>query len=230
MKTVFITGADRGVGFALCEQFLDRGYLVIAGQYMPEWPALEQLKQKYLQQLYIVPLDVRSTDSVVRAAELTREYTDRIDILINCAGIYGDDQEEKFKDIINVNTMGPLRVIRAFLPLMENGMRRLCFFSSESGSSATQHRGDDGGSAYCMSKSMLNMEVKLLFNELRPKGYTFRLYHPGWVRSYMSGVKATVGKLEPEESAQVAVRQFTEDRACEDILMVVDVYDAVWAF
>ena len=81
-----------------------------------------------------------------------------------------------------------------------------------------------------MSKSMLNMEVKLLFNELRPKGYTFRLYHPGWVRSYMSGVKATVGKLEPEESAQVAVRQFTEGRACEDILMVVDVYDAVWAF
>ena len=209
MKTVFITGADRGVGFALCEQFIEIGYLVFAGQYMPEWPALDQLKQKCPQQLYIVPLDVRSADSVLKAAELTRGYAETIDILINCAGIYGDDQQEAFKDIINLNTMGPLRVTRAFLPLMEHGMKRLCFFSSE---------------------SMLNMEVKLLFNELRPKGYTFRLYHPGWVRSYMSGVKATAGKLEPEESAQIAVRQFTEGRACEDILMVVDVYDAVWAF
>ena len=132
MKTVFITGADRGVGFALCEQFAEAGYKVIASQYMPQWPALAQLKEKFSQQLYIVPLDVRCADSVRNAVELTREYTDRIDILVNCAGIYGDDEAEKFKDIINVNTMGPLRVTRAFLPLMENGMKRLCFFSSES--------------------------------------------------------------------------------------------------
>lgn len=230
MNTVFITGADRGVGYALCEQFIERGYRVIGGQYMPQWPDLDRLKEKYPEQLFIVPLDVASTESVQNAAELTRKYADTIDILVNCAGIFGNDEEEKYRAILNVNSAGPMRVTRAFLPLMENGKKRLCYFSSESGSVATQHRGDDGGSAYCISKAMVNMQVKLLFNELRQEGYTFRVYHPGWVRSYMSGVKSTVGKLEPEESAQIAVRQFVEDRSCEDVLMVVDVYDEIWAF
>lgn len=39
VEQVFITGADRGVGFALCEQFAMHGYQVLAGQYMPEWKA-----------------------------------------------------------------------------------------------------------------------------------------------------------------------------------------------
>ena len=46
---------------------------------------------------------------------------------------------------------------------------------------------------YCVSKAMLNMTVRLMFNELRPEGYTFRVYHPGWVRSYMSGKRRTGG-------------------------------------
>ncbi len=230
METVFVTGADRGVGYSLCEQFLELGYRVIGSQFMPQWPDLDKLKEKYPEQLFIVPMDVGNTESVERAAEMTKTYTDKIDILINCAGIFGTDEEETFKAILNVNSVGPMRVTKALLPLMENGKKRLCFFSSESGAVATQPRGDDGGSAYCISKAMLNMQVKLLFNELRPDGYTFRIYHPGWVRSYMSGVKSTVGKLEPEESAQIAVRQFIEDRTFEDVLLLVDVYDSIYAF
>ena len=46
VEQVFITGADRGVGFALCEQFAMRGYQVLAGQYMPEWKALEGLQRE----------------------------------------------------------------------------------------------------------------------------------------------------------------------------------------
>ena len=48
--------------------------------------------------------------------------------------------------------------------------------------------------------------------EVKIQGYTFRVYHPGWIRSYMAGVKSTVGYYEPEETAAVAYRQFTEDR------------------
>ncbi len=74
-------------------------------------------------------------------------------------------------------------------------MKRLCFVSSEAGSITVAHRKD--GYAYCMSKASLNMAVKLMFNELRPQGYTFRLYHPGWVNSYMGGdQKGTSGKYE----------------------------------
>ena len=52
-KTVWITGADRGVGFSLCEKFLEGGWHVFAGQFMPEWPALDALREKYHIPVYV---------------------------------------------------------------------------------------------------------------------------------------------------------------------------------
>ena len=46
MKTVFITGADRGNGFAFCQVFLNAGWHVIAGRYMERWKELDELKAK----------------------------------------------------------------------------------------------------------------------------------------------------------------------------------------
>ena len=90
--------------------------------------------------------------------------------------------------LINVNSLGPLRVANAFLPLLSQGeMKRLCFVSSEAGSIERAQRTAWYG--YCMSKAALNMGVKLVFNRLRPQGYTVRLYHPGWMRTYMGGDK-----------------------------------------
>ena len=70
-KTVWITGADRGVGFSLCEEFLRGGWHVFAGRFMPEWTALDTLKEKYPEALEILPLDVGSDDSVRAAAKAT---------------------------------------------------------------------------------------------------------------------------------------------------------------
>ena len=74
------------------------------------------------------------------------------------------------------------------------------------------------------------MAVRLMFEQLKTQGYRFRLYHPGWVRSYMLGYKTTNGNFDPEETAQVAYRQFTSDRAWEDTLVMSDVSDELWAF
>ncbi|PQP86053.1 hypothetical protein [Paenibacillus sp. AR247] len=49
-------------------------------------------------------------------------------------------------------------------------------------------------------------------NELRPEGFTFRLYHPGWVRSYMSGELNTEGDLDADDAARMAVAYFLRDR------------------
>ena len=72
------------------------------------------------------------------------------------------------------------------------------------------------------------MAVKILFNSLRPEGYTFRLYHPGWLRSYMSGHKHMEAALEPEESAAVAVPFFLQPLPDEDHLSLVDNQGAEW--
>ncbi len=224
MKTVMITGADRGVGFSLCECFLEHGWMVFAGRYMPEWTQLIELKAQYPERIQLIPLDVGNTESVRFAAETVGDFTDHIDLLVNCAGVSRGDM----CDIINVNVTGALRTVECFLPLMQTGMKRIAFFSSECGSISVSHRND--GFAYPVSKTALNMLVRRMFRALQPKGYTFRLYHPGWVRSYMSGQKSTVGNFEPEEAAAAAFEQFTADREAEDILIMTDISGEMWPY
>ena len=190
--TAVVTGADRGLGLALCTGLLDRGWRVYAGQYMPDWPELSTLAAAHLDALRVIPLDVSSTLSVQTAARAVAEDVDRVDLLVNNAGILagkgalrGEIDEGAMHRAYDVNAVGPIRVVDAFLPLTDAGMRRLAFVSSEAGSIARCRRRAELG--YCMSKAALNMAVKIMFNHLRPEGYTFRLYHPGWMRTYMSG-------------------------------------------
>ena len=68
-STALITGADRGLGLALCSGLLEQGWRVFAGQFMPEWSELSDLVDRYPETLHIVPLDVRSIDSARDAAK-----------------------------------------------------------------------------------------------------------------------------------------------------------------
>ncbi|MDD2268782.1 MAG: SDR family NAD(P)-dependent oxidoreductase [Eubacteriales bacterium] len=228
MPTVFITGADRGVGFSLCECFLRGGWRVLAGQFMPQWTALSDLKAANPDRVEIVPLDVSSTESVQNAAKRAGELCGTVDLLVSCAGIANGDDYSTTKAVFNVNAVGAVRVVEAFLPLMQDGLKRFAFVSSEAGCVSLAHR--DGGFAYTTSKTALNMAVRRIFRSLQPAGYTVRLYHPGWVRSYMSGKKSSVGNFEPEEAAETAYRQFTADREAEDVLVMTDVSDEMWPY
>ena len=111
---------------------------------------------------------------------------------------------------------------------MSDGLRRLCFISSEAGSITFAHR--KGASGYCMSKAALNMAVRIMHNDLHPEGYTFRLYHPGWMRTYMSGTKSTRAKMEPEEAATKALPFFLTDREDEGRLALIDYQGLEWPF
>lgn len=229
MKNVFITGADRGIGFALCERFLENGWNVFAGRFMKDWKELDTLKDKYGERIFLVTLDVGSQKSISRAAETVAKQLSCLDMLVNCAGICQKGSSEAMIRSLNINTMGPIRMVEAFLPLMEQGERRLCFFSTEASSITLAHRNAEDAS-YCISKTCLNMAVRLMFERLQPKGYRFRLYHPGWVRSYMSGQRSTEGNFEPEETAEVAYQQFTSDRDWEDVLAITDISDEIWPY
>ena len=236
-QMIFITGADRGLGLALTKDFLDRGDIVFAGQFMEDWNELAELKLLHQEHLFLIPLDVSDPESVMAAYHLVEEKTDKIDILINNAGISGSigditclENIERGMQIFQTNCLGPLCMVNTFLPLMmkENTTKRLCFISSEAGSISVCHRED--GFVYPMSKAGLNMVVKLLFADLREQGFTFRLYNPGWMRSYMSGKKSVIGKIEPEESSKVAIDYFTKTLKHEDVLKILDNNNMVWPF
>ena len=247
MNAVVITGADRNLGLEMAREFLKRDWTVYAGRYLMDLPLLDALQAEYPQRLKIVPLDVSSEASVARAAEAVAAETGRIDMLVHNAAGFGDHAARaggsmdfsSFMAPYNINCLGAVRMVRAFLPLMQAGMKRLCFVSSEAGAVSVAHR--DAISSYCMSKTALNMAVRLMFNKLRPMGYTFRLYHPGWVRSAKiehAGEKPPsfevngklIGKFWPWESAASAVPQFIEDRDWEDRLVLIDNEGAAWPF
>ncbi|MBE5815403.1 MAG: SDR family NAD(P)-dependent oxidoreductase [Clostridiales bacterium] len=229
MEHVVITGADRGIGLALCENYLRNGYTVYAGQFMPQWPQLGELLQQYPERLRLIPLNVGEDASVREAARQVGSLTRQVDYLISCAGIFPKTEDAVgFNAAFQVNALGPLRMVEAFLPLMQQGKKRLCTFSSETGVISLMQRVKDF--PYCLSKAALNMEMHMLFQKLRPEGYTFRLFHPGWVKSYMSGQKSTVGDFEPEEAAPVAYRYFVSDDEIEDVLILRDIQGQYWPF
>jgi NAD(P)-dependent dehydrogenase (short-subunit alcohol dehydrogenase family) len=237
-QTAFVTGADRGLGLALAAGLLEQGWRVFAGQYLPEWTELSALLGRFPGALQIVPLDVGAIEAAQAAAQAVSAATDRLDLLINNAGVNSptflrsirepQDYAEMHR-LYDVNALGALRVVEAFLPLTDRGnLKRLCFVSSEAGSINRSTRTAWFG--YCMSKAALNMGVRILHNHLRPDGYTFRVYHPGWVRSYIRGSKSTQGDMEPEEAAMPALAYFLSSLAPgdEDRLVLRDWQGREW--
>lgn len=235
-QTVLVTGADRGLGVALVAGLLDRGWLVLAGQHRPDWPELSALASRFPGMLHIVPLDVSSMESVRAAADTASGIVDRLDVLINNAGVQSPTSSRTIREpqdydemhrMYNVNALGPLRMVEAFLPLTDRGtLKRLCFVSSEAGSISRSTRIDSYG--YCMSKAALNMAARIMYNQLHPEGYAFRVYHPGWIKSYMSGTKSTTGDMEPEEAAAPALEYFLQARDDEDQLVMRDWLGREW--
>jgi len=234
-RIALITGAGRGLGFALSAELLKRGWRVYAGIHSQAWPELVELGRAFPDRLHVLPLDVSSNESVQAAARSVAQTAERVDMLINNAGVLssndhktlreGQDYAEMMREF-DINSLGPLRVVEAFLPLTDrSAFKRLCFVSSESGSISRTTRTAWYG--YCMSKAGLNMGVKNLFNLLRPDGYTFRLYHPGWLRTYMNGPKDMRAHMEADEAALKAVRIFLRKRN-EDRLVLVDYRGHTW--
>ena len=225
-QVALVTGADRGLGLALTQSLLEQGWTVVAGQFL-DWPELEALSVQFPETLHIVPLDVSSDKSVKEAFIRTKTKIDHIDLLIANAAlnrshkvqsIREDQNFDNMVDEINTNSVGNLRLVNAFLPLLDKGeTKRLCFVSSEAGSIGASKR--TGWFGYCMSKAALNMVVKILFNDLKPQGYGFRLYHPGYLRTYMAGTKNNDAHLEPEEAAKFALDYFLNSNEPTDLAL-----------
>jgi NAD(P)-dependent dehydrogenase (short-subunit alcohol dehydrogenase family) len=240
MPAVIITGADRGLGFSFCREFLSRGWTVFAGKFLNDYKLLEQEREKN-SALHIVPLDAGDTSSIEKARDLVAEQTDSLDMLISNAALMGQIQcsiDEPPMDLqapwnsFRVNALGPVHMAEFFLPLLDKGnMHRLCFVSSEvSCITLMKHR---AGSSYPypMSKSSLNMGVRLMHNLLFPQGFTFRLYHPGWMKRQMEdGSLSEWAALDPAETAAHAAKYFETPLGDEQRLVLYDYLSQEWPF
>ena len=239
VKYAVVNGADRGFGLSISEKLLERGYHVIAGKFLADYNLLEDLAGRFPGRLDIVYMDTCSLESLESAAEAARGITDRIDLIVSNAALMGPGKGQDIRGILDAehmlrtydtNSAGALRYLSVFLPLMEKGDKRICIVSSEISSVSLMKRTEHY--SYAGSKSALNMGVRLAFNELRPKGYTFRLYHPGWmIRQAPDGSSINTGADFPAEfSARFAADFFLNDREDEDRLVLIDYTGLEWPF
>lgn len=200
---VLITGASKGLGYSLTELYLSKGHLVIA-TYRKNLENLEKIKEN--KNLLLYKMDVSDEESVKTAYEYIGNKVKYIDILINNAAIYIEDKSKTIENIdienviqtLNLNSIGPLRVLKYFYPLVEKGFKKLIInISSEAGSISNCWRDREYG--YCMSKSALNILSAILQNYSKNKGIKVLSIHPGWMRTDMGGPNADIS---PEESAE----------------------------
>jgi NAD(P)-dependent dehydrogenase (short-subunit alcohol dehydrogenase family) len=219
IDTVFITGADKGLGLSLARRFLREGSRVFAGLHRPA-SASSDLGGPFPGTFVPVPLDVTDLDSVRAAAGRVAELTGALDLLVNNAGVLLEARAPlaeielssyPLRETMDVNAFGPLRVAQQFLPLLEKGGRKLVInISSEAGSIADCWR--ESEFAYSMSKAALNMLSKILQNHLGPRGFKVLAVHPGWMRTDMGGEGAAIEADEAAEGVfRLALRQWAPD-------------------
>lgn len=200
-ETIVITGANRGIGLALAQQWKARGAQVLAVCRQASTALVDSGVE------IIDGVDVSTADGV---SNLTSALGDTsVDVLYNNAGIMLSEtvDEMNFEQILRqfeVNTMGPLRVTMALLNNLHAGSK-VGLMTSRMGSIADNTSGKKYG--YRISKAGLNAAGKSLALDLHDRGIAVAILHPGWVQTDMTG---NSGNLTVDEAASNLIARMDE--------------------
>ncbi|SFS87844.1 SDR family oxidoreductase [Sphingobacterium wenxiniae] len=203
MKTAFITGANKGIGFETAKQLLQKGLYVYIGSRNLEsgLQAVEKLKAENLTNVEAIQIDVTDDNSVKNARTEIGKKTDSLDVLINNAGINGgapytalEASSEQFLSAFNTNVFGVARVTQAFIDLLKKSPEpRIVNVSTSVGSLTLQSDPNWFGynfakyAVYGSSKSALNMFTVHLAYELRDTPFKVNAVCPGYTKTDFTG-------------------------------------------
>ena len=207
-QVALVTGANRGIGWAIGEALLAAGIRVAFGCRS----GADALKER----IRALPggeggdpvvLDMSDPASIEGALESVLHRWGRVDILVNNAGIVRDRllvrmDEADFREVIDVNLMGPFRMVKAVLrPMMKQRYGRIVSVSSVVGST-----GNAGQANYAASKGGLEAFSKSVALEVASRGITVNVVAPGFIETDMTAglpENVTTGVLE-----RIPVRRF----------------------
>jgi NAD(P)-dependent dehydrogenase (short-subunit alcohol dehydrogenase family) len=207
-RIALITGANRGIGLETARQLARRGFHVVLGARDKDSGrrAAEAIRAAGGTATFL-PLDVSSSDSIRRAAGRLADVVDRLDVLINNAGVYPDKgltiltvSRDRLDQTFQTNTFGPVEVTQAFLPLLRKSPAARVINVS-SGYGQLEGLSADVPS-YCLSKLALNGVTIMLAEALKGDRVAVNSMCPGWVRTDMGGPNAA---RSVEEGADTAV-------------------------
>jgi NAD(P)-dependent dehydrogenase (short-subunit alcohol dehydrogenase family) len=197
-KTALVTGANRGIGLALCARLAQNGRDVIA---------VCRRSSRELDTLGVrVEADVDVTSDAAVTALARRLEAVTLDELWCNAGVLREDHLNDLdlagvRQLFEVNALGALRVVKTLHPLVRRG-GKIALLTSRMGSIGDN--GSGGYYAYRMSKAALNAAGMSLARDLAPAGIAVAILHPGFVRTEMTG---KTGNVDPADAAKQLVER-----------------------
>ncbi len=194
--TILITGANRGIGLELTEQFAEDGWQVLACCRNPADAGQLQALSERNPSIELHALDVTNYQQM---ATLADQLSNRpIDILLSNAGIYGSKgvgfgevDAQEWRQVLEVNTIAPLMLVQTFVEQVAASQQKLvAVISSKVGSIADNSSG--GSYIYRSSKTAVNQVVKSLSIDLADRDISVITLHPGWVKTDLGGPNAEI--------------------------------------
>lgn len=206
-KIALVTGANRGIGFAVAKGLLQQGLTVLVAARDAQKGQIATQTLKAFGQAVFLHLDVADPTSIAAAKEEVAAKFGQLDVLINNAAINYDTHQQvdnadlvEVQTTLNVNLLGAWGMIQTFLPLLKKApAARIVNVSSGSGSLASQNGSTP---AYSISKLALNGLTMAFAAQLQPQGIAVNSVCPGWVRTDMGGAGAP---RSPEEGADTII-------------------------
>lgn len=206
-KIALITGANQGIGFAVAELLLQQKVKVIlTSRNETKGNEAVQKLSKY-ENCFFHQLDVTDTASIQKAKTSVEEKFEKLDILINNAGINYDTWQnvldadlQEAQQTFDTNLMGAWRTTQIFTPLLRKSKNaRVVNVSSRAGTLSSQNGNTP---AYSLSKLAMNGLTMQFASLLKKDNILVNCVSPGWVRTSMGGMGAT---RSPQEGAATVV-------------------------
>jgi NAD(P)-dependent dehydrogenase (short-subunit alcohol dehydrogenase family) len=199
-RVALVTGANRGLGFETCRQLAQCGFHVVltSRDRQRGVDAASRLRAEGLDITHHL-LDVTEPEHVARIGDFVAEEYGRPDVLVNNAGALLEPEEASILDVLleciaktlDINFYGPLRMIRAFIPLTQaNGYGRVVNVSSIGGSLSLMSTLRGRMAAYRISKAALNAVTRLTAGAVKDDNIKVNSMCPGTIRTRMGGPKA----------------------------------------
>jgi len=220
MRSILVTGANKGIGLELVRHFAQDNWQVFACcRTLEQEDSLHKLAEKDSHKISIYQLDVTKRDQIAKLAESLKEES--IDILFNNAGIFGPGKQEfgdsepyGWLETFHVNTIAPMLISEALVEMVARSQTRIIATMGSIMGSITENSSGNHY-AYRTSKTATHMLMKGLAVDLAERGITTVSLHPGWVQTDMGGADAT---LTADVSAQglkkVLLELDIEDSGC----------------